>query len=258
MAIYSETDFRTLVGLNETDEGDLLDLLLPQCEIAVEDWLGYNPEQLARTEFYPRIEQPENGNEGIWDSDGTRATYTQLADSQASDILQLRHIPLRSIASLYIDENAHFGFASGSFAASTLQVFGTDYYPIIDSTGYCPTGQVKKVSGSWPTQLGSIKITYTAGFTAAEFKSSGGDISGNAIKQAIEITALRAYKQIKAHQKNERAGFVAGPISEEKLGEYWYKTDWQTLAKLVQFTVRVPSEAAQLLSKHKHYGQLVA
>ena len=181
-----------------------------------------------------------------------------MQSDQDSHVLQLRHLPLRSVTSIYEDENGFFGFGTGAFPASTLLVSGTDYYPILNSASYGPTGQVVRRTGAWATELGSIKIAYTAGYTAAEFNEAVADISGNAIKQAIEITAVRAYKQLKAHQKNARAGFTAGPITEEKLGEYWYKTDHHILENLVKFTVKVPSEAARLLSRYKSYGELIS
>src|SRR5690606_18761523 len=110
--------------------------------------------------------------------DNNQAFIRRLNDS-AVDELQVQHLPIRyrdkdgsNAIDLRIDYDGRGGTRSGAFAANTQQTEGVDFWPNYDaqdSSGYqlCRDGVIRS-EGRWPNQPGSVRITYTAGYTAEE------------------------------------------------------------------------------------------
>lgn len=122
-------------------------------------------------------------------------TYTnEIYCGNNTSNLILKQYPVTNVASLYLDNGAYFGSASGAFGPTALLVAGTDYALTLDgclgsanegSTDQTPaslTGIVKRISSVWPGRLtyvpgqlvnqisvgaGNIQVTYTAGWTVA-------------------------------------------------------------------------------------------
>lgn len=132
-----------------------------------------------------------------------QATYTDYYSGNGTIHLILRHRPVRSVASIYLDNTGCFGQGDDSFPASTLLTAGTDYainrddpVTIDGSTPYSKSGLVNWLGGSswfvrggnsygtvpgllspgiirkgWPRGDGNIKVTYTAGWLTADIPS---------------------------------------------------------------------------------------
>lgn len=254
--IVSIAELRAALGLADSiTAGDLatLNLVQPKANSAIKDALGYNPETLRATEYYPRAEAMVKAASARYEIAGSRAVLVSTANT---DYLQLARLPVRTVHALYVDSDGRFGQRGGAFGAGTELTAGTDFYLETEQDGLCHSGCLIATTG-WPVTPGSIKVDYTAGYTADEFTgraSSGIDAGG--IHEAVLITAVQAFHQLKAKQKT-RAGFVPGPIISERMGDYSYTLDSASAAEIAGFHVSVPQAALDKLAKFRHFGQLL-
>lgn len=199
-----------------------------KAEGAVVQHLRYNPLLASHTEYYPQADVVPNGAQGVWEASDTEAYYRRQTEA-ASDLLQLKHIPVRTSVAidLRIEYDGRFGTKAGSFAASSQKTEGTDYwaqYASVDSSAnkVCDDGILRSF-GLWPTEPGSIKVVYTAGYSRAEMEGQDSVIDASPIMDAIVEESLRRAKKVFVlWKKNTRTGHNAGTITSEGLGEYNY------------------------------------
>lgn len=130
-------------------------------------------------------------------------------------ILRLPEYPVRTVTSLLEDENAFGGYATNSFPSSSALVSGSDYHIDVNEAGIGWFGNIIRISNFWPTQAGSIKITYTAGWTEAELDGEvtnpyldASDIKHGTLKQFAE-----EFNEVVRQQSG-------GEITQERLGDY--------------------------------------
>ena len=238
-------------SITDADRG-LIELLLPMVDGAIKTALHYDPIQKEHIEWYPRVRIDLSQSEGTWDSDGTKAYWQSY--SALDDCLQLEHLPVRSIGEVKVDYNGGFGQKANTFGNDTIQTAGTDYFQDQIRDGLNMTGHLYSRTG-WPAEPGSVKVTYTAGYSNDEFAGRAStSIDASPIKHAALITILKAFKSFKANQKQGSAGFVAGQITSESLGSYSYQIDGDGAGMLTGFQVSISPEADELLQKFKHYG----
>lgn len=153
MAIASVTEFKTHLGLSGTASDSLYQTYLNQASAIITRKTGLVFDSAAATEYYL----------------GT-----------GTNQLVLRRRPVTAIASIYVDDSAYFGFASGAFGSSTLLTAGEDYALDIQSSAFSRSGIVYRIGAYWNGAsnrigtelvggegpgLGNIKITYTAGYS---------------------------------------------------------------------------------------------
>lgn len=140
--------------------------------------------------------------------------------------LRLRQAPVVSVASVYLDDYGQFGQnPAGSFGATTLLTAGQDYMLKYDgSLGGAPcsnSGVLLRVNDVWPAQYrrergglssfpvaneGSIKVSYTAGYTAD-------DMPADLVGAVCELVAgLRKWL------------VQGGPLQSQSLGAFSYST----------------------------------
>lgn len=163
MAIIELTDVKTYLGITATTEDAKLTQFIGFVDAQIKQYCRQNFEQATYTEYYSGT--------------GVRT------------VVLLRR-PVQSITSVYLDQNAYYGQATPSFAASTILTVGTDYALELDeslSNGQVVSraGIMVRVATIWPemnasfypgriTQeygpaFGNIKVTYVAGYPAAAF-----------------------------------------------------------------------------------------
>jgi len=123
----------------------------------------------------------------------------------------------------------------GSFPVESEKVIGQDFWPnydCVDASGVkvCRDGVLRTI-GLWPTTAGTVKITYTAGYTPDELRGSDPIINGAPIWEATKEEAVRRVRRIAA-QKYGRVGLPAGVFTSESLGSYSYSMDSATVARL--------------------------
>ncbi len=194
---------------------------------AIKRYLRYDPCQRERTEYYPQKRMQSPIGESVWEVNDTSA-YIREATSYSTDELQLLHIPVRSVASVYVDSEGRSGAKTGGFDSSTLKVQGEDYWPnydAVDSLGVkiCKDGILRAI-GLWPISPGSVKVTYTAGYTQSELRGTDSIIDASPIwETAIKETARRVRRVLAL--SSGTLGVPVGMITSENLGDYSYSID---------------------------------
>lgn len=232
--VTSNNDVLRQLGLASptSDQDAIVTASILFAERAVRRYLHYDPVQRLRTEYYPQLDLNRGSRLGIWEANNTTA-YLRDVSGGYSDELQLRHLPIRSITELYVDYDGRFGKRGTSFSSETLKAEGDDFWARYDGQDddgelICRDG-ILLTSGSWPTNPGSVKITYTAGYSAAEFAGTGLLVDAVPIYEAIVFEAARKAKQAFLLSQNSGGsgggsgtGWTAGTIQSEKLGDYSY------------------------------------
>lgn len=214
-----------------TDEERALAVVaVSRAEGAVRRYLRYDPVQASRTEFYPRRSFQARGGDYLWDADDTQAYIRHVAKAATNEI-QVQHIPVRSSPAigLYIDYDGRFGTASGAFGSESQKTEGTDFWPVYDGqddagNALCRSGILRSI-GQWPTTPGTVKIVYTAGYTADEFRGQDTLVDAVPVWEVALDEAVRRVKQALVRKKNALAGHLAGLITSERLGDYSYSLD---------------------------------
>jgi len=218
------------------EERAIVEASILRAESAVRSFLAYDPAYAERTEYYPQEVSNNAGQGSTWDVNATSAYVRMSAGGQSTE-LQIRHLPIRSITSLYIDYDGRFGTKSGAFSASTLKTSGEDYwanFTCVDgsSNGLCKDGIVRS-NGLWPNTPGSVKIIYTSGYTKDEFHGSDFVVDGTAIAESVlEESLIRAKRALSFWKKSSTSGHLPGLITSEKLGDYSYQLDASTATSL--------------------------
>ena len=183
--------------------------------------LMHDPTQASRIEFYPQADYDLMNRVGRWESDGSNAIFRQLSDVSISE-LYVQHIPIRSVTNLWIDSDGRSGTRDDAFAAETLKVEGTDFWPNYDGedsdgNSICRDGIIRSYGG-WPTTPGTVKLEYTAGYTAAELHGQDSVIDASPIVSVTIDEAVRMVRKAFLNRKSG-AGWLAGPLQSEKLGD---------------------------------------
>ena len=123
------------------------------------------------------------------------------ANYYSANVIQIRNVPVRpdsSTMTVLEDWTGYFGQMPGSFAGPPLE-YGVDYFMKAEepaqngNAALSWSGQLVRRTFWWPNTPGSLKITYTAGFSDAEL---AGDYSD--LKDAVLETLADLYLRAKA------------------------------------------------------------
>lgn len=226
----------------------------------VRRYLRYDPMLLERTEFYPQMDLVPQGGEGVWDIGGsgdTEQVFMWPGRSTAADELQVRHLPIRSIAHLFIDYDARSGARAGSFAAASEVTEGTEFWPNYDAVdddgnSMCGDGIIRSY-GRWPSTPGCVKIIYTAGYSPDEMRGRKNMVDASSIVGVAVDEAVRRAKKVFIQMKKS-VGWVAGPMQSERLGDYSYTLGAGVLDSLFGSTTDLLSESKQRLDEYVNWG----
>ena len=108
----------------------------------------------------------------------TQGTYTHFLPMTGydypSEVLYTKEYPLRTVTSIREDINGRFGQPSGSFPATSALVAGDEFYIDYKTAGFSKFGLIRRINRLWPSNAGTVKIVYVAGWTAAEL---AGDVT---------------------------------------------------------------------------------
>lgn len=264
--IATEAQVRAATQLFDLTEQQraLVATLHRMVEGKVRDHLGYDPEQKPHTEFYPRVQLAATRDRGVWDVNSSHTTARFESFGEA-DTLQLRHLPVRAVTDLRVDEEGRHGTASGSFAASDAWTEGEDFWPEYEALYLCRSGMLR-ASGAWPATPGSVKVTYVAGYSRDELLGqatadslSGGvyissGVDASPIASSVQVAVVANYAKLLAWKPGELTG-VAGALQSERLQDYSYTLAADALASL-GFTVTLPTESLGYLEPYRHWGLL--
>ena len=238
-------------------ERAVVSMSIVRAEAAVKRHLFYDPVRRERIEFYPHQDYTQATRETVWEVEGTEAILRGLSENATLN-LQVQHVPIRSVLALYIDFDGRAGSKSGAFGAGTLKTEGTDYWPNydgVDSSGakMCRDGIIRS-EGAWPTTPGTVKIVYTAGYTAAELHGQDLIVDASPILEAVLIETVRRVKRRFAHKYRTGVGFGAGAFSGERLGDYGYTVDSASLDRMVGGTMDILPETRDMLAGFVNVG----
>ena len=233
MAIVTSADVLLQLGITTptSAQNSIIAASIKWAEASVRRYLKYDPVYRQRTEYYPTSDHLTNREVSIWEANENSA-YLRYQQNGVSNELLLKHLPIRSIDALFIDYDGRFGTKANAFSNDTLKVSGEDYWARFDGVDddgnpVCRDG-ILLSHGLWPSEPGSIKIVYTAGYTEAELSGSGIAVDGSPIAEAIIFEATRKAKQTIMLAQGAGTsgatgvGFTAGSISSEKIGDYSY------------------------------------
>lgn len=146
---------------------------------------------------------------------------TGIRDDGASRFLQLP-VPFVRAESLEVrvDLNAAAGQAAGAFGSATLLTAGVDYYLDMDESGLSRSGRLVRIAGGWPAQPRTVRVSYFAGFSAAELDGPYSDLKG-----AILDEVCHRFQIAKSRPGSGGTGLIQ---SESIGGEYSVTYDTHT------------------------------
>lgn len=264
--IVTEATIRIALGLTTsiTDlERAMLQVSHQDAESKIKNHLKYEPEQREHIEFFPRRFATSGDTLNFLNVNRThtRAVRESRRGTRARN-LQLTAIPLRKVTEVKVDENGRFGTGDDAFSSGSEWVEGEDFWPEFDKDNFSPSG-ILIASGSWPTTPGSVKVTYTSGYSEDElqgtanvdatnpFTTQGVDAVG--IRIAVINESMRRFKTFIAQQKNQIAGFLPGALKSERLQDYSYTLTAAT-EFLVSMTLGLAPESVAGLEPYTHWG----
>jgi hypothetical protein len=213
-----------LSGSVSEEERGIVQESIRGAEGSIKRFLRYDPTQRTRTEYYPQSDFARGSREVVWEVEGTTAVQRRLSEA-STDELQLKHIPIRSISDLRIDYDGRHGQASGAFGSDSQKTEGVDFWASYDGwdsadADMCRDGILRSF-GLWPITPGSVRVTYTAGYTEDELRGEDTVVDASPIWEAILDETVRRVRKRYASMKTTR-GFLAGVIQSENLGDYSY------------------------------------
>lgn len=261
MAIADISEVLLEIGLSASvteTERAIVQSCLQKAESEVKRHLRYDPTQKTHIEFYPSIDFSMQSRLSIWEADSNEAFVRRLSEA-ASDQLQLRHLPIRSITELKIDYDGRAGTRSGSFGSSTAKTEGTDFWANYDvqnsdgSTKLCRDG-ILYSEGRWPNQAGSVKVTYIAGYSSAELHSDSDALvdAGSILSVVIEETIARV-QTVYSRMKKAR-GWGIGALTSESLGDYSYSQDAASLQVMINNKSGLMASSMSKLAEYVNWG----
>ncbi len=259
MPIVDASEVLLKLGMSGTvteEERALVGQALAEVEGSVRKYLRYDPCKAERTEFHPQQPFQAQISRGIWEVMEQRATLRQVAEA-ATNELQLQCLPVRGDPLVVVrrDYDGRSESRSGSFPDSSVLVIGQDFWPnydILDVGGIkvCRDGILRTI-GLWPTTSGTVKVTYTAGYSADEFRGKDPTVDGSPIWSAVIQETCRAVRRAVAMKKG-LLGLPAGVKTSESLGSYSYSLDGQSTKEL--FEGDLMGSTKEKLSEYVNFG----
>lgn len=222
----------------------LLNIVGPEAEKAVQEFVGYDIEEATQTEYLPERDMLPAAEPLIsrWDVAGGRAVALQ-GSGQAR--LTVTHLPLRSVTTLHENPDAQ-ATAGGSWDASHLLTEGTDYAIDFCKPGICTNGVIYRRVGVWSTVRRSIKVVYVGGYTVAELAADG---RFSVFRSSAAAAAIKTFLEFKANRAG--AGGSGGPVQSESL-DGWSITYAAAIEQLTGMQVELPAMVKQKLSGYVH------
>jgi hypothetical protein len=159
--------FGVCCGDNSRDT-QLLMRLREWTEMQARRYCRWGIAQATYTDEYHRREDIGTGDfSDVLDVQGDNV-YLRDNPTPDGEILQLDNGYVTSITTLHEDQSAYFGQGGSDFAAATLLTEGTHFVPEYENGTFCKSGRIIRINRNWSSRPGTIKVTYVAGFTAAQ------------------------------------------------------------------------------------------
>jgi len=221
-------------------------------ECAIQDFLQVEVENKVQVEILPA--QPLTAEREIMISDYERSGQGVVAVSAGGlAALHLKHTPVFKDTTLDVREDldAPMVAPASAFAASTALTYGDDYWlditreeTISGTINYISdTGTIHRY-GSWSNTPRTIKVTYTAGWTAAQLN--------NGFAGAIKLATLETMALLV--KGSEKRNDPAGNPASESIGKYSYSAGNQAgIEAAANGAVNLPPAAMARLQPYRSY-----
>lgn len=256
MSILSDHDAREFLGVGSDDA--LVPMIRKPTEKAVKSFLQWNPERHTVTKYYPKGQvggeysnwPGDNavGGDTTWPKRGTGVVSTVGGISSVLHLDDKFVIPTGLV--VYEYAGAYMGQVESDWGdALTL---GTDYWLELEDENFSETGHLMRLGASWPKQPGSVKVTYSAGFTADQLSGDDDDYDASDIRLATLIAVQKAYIQADANRPKSN-GRASGPIISETIQGYSYTLASNVASVQLGMARSLPAESRQLLQRYKSY-----
>lgn len=242
MSIVTRAEILAFLGKsdNATDNEDgVINAVRARVERSVKKYVGYEIEQASYIHFLPETNRATR-NDGVAvyrDVIGTKVVAATIGGTKEGLSLHLPELPLRSVSEVREDPGAYGGQGSSDFPDSTILVAGEDYYIDLGVSGLSKSGVLRRIGPSWSTKARTIKVSYTAGYTATELQSGIAADIGYAALLAIQAAF-------------SKRGDTQGTIESEKLGDYAVKY-------AIDKPGRIPRASRSLLQPYVRYARFI-
>jgi hypothetical protein len=267
--ICSRAEILTSLGLSTTaTDSDiaLINLFQGPVERLVKEFVGFEIEYGTFVEYFPDrglftpLDMLIEGYEGA----SGRAVPIERFRSD-NRLIQLNNLPVRTVNTVYEDPGAwDMAVAGVPSYASTSQLFeGTDWMLDIKRAAgaqgnltytypLCTSGFIFRRTGVWSNVERAVKISYNAGYTAAEIQT----IFPMA-KLAVLHDVGRHFNQAKFQRPNRFTGAGGGAVTSESIGGYNVSADPQTQAQNFGLVQALSPAAMKYLEKYQRYSQFI-
>jgi hypothetical protein len=257
--IVTETEARAFCGAPEGDP--VLPMVHRATENDITQFLGWNPLRQTYQRTFPK------GEAGGKDDYFVGSFGIVPRAGGVTDVLALDHKYVLNDGTLYVREcaGAYFGQTVGMEWTDLTK--GTHYAIEVDEDESSDGGHVSRsgcllrIGTEWPKSRGSVKVTYTAGFTATELD---GTLTGeadytdaSAVKYATLQAISRAFSQSKMHQYTQQTGRPGGLVVSESISGYSYSLDGGVAQATMGLGLVLPVEVQMRLQKFRRYGSLL-
>lgn len=268
MSTIAASQVYSWLGVGQTPSNDdafVIGVVMSSADRLFTDFLGFSVVQAVRTEFYPdriNLMQRDQFIDG-WERAGNTNMVVPIDRYRTERrALLLRHVPVRSITSIYESPEAwlssppDFGAEWLLNSGITPPVYsGPDYS--LDVNGYDSqnnmisyTGMVIRNTGPWCVAERCVKVTYTAGFSAEELGNEWGNI-----QHAYMMQCQAMYNTNAIHRRINRLGSQPGILTSESLGDWSGSYDAESMRQLYGMSGRLIPGVAVMLEPYINYSR---
>jgi len=156
------------------------------------------------------------------------------------------------------DSNARFGQVADSFPSSSALSLGNDYYITNNISGFNMFAHVVRRVGNWPCSPGSIRVSYTAGWTADELNGNVSDLDLDAsdIKMATLLAIASRYNEALSIAPTQGAAGSTGSVERFRIDDYEIQYGSTTAESSFDQNVSLPTNSRTLLSQYRRVNVL--
>jgi len=253
MSLVTDSDILAYIQINDKCLTPSMRALVTRVRVKAENlvkqYVGYNIEQAEHVELLPAkvlsLRSDGDSTAGGFDMIGGTVVPRYTFPNTRREMV-LGQLPVRSIESIY-DNPAAYNVADGQWPATSL--LPTNAYFLDRDYENEPSwsGIVYRNVGTWSVSTRTIRVSYTAGLTAAELRDTYTEFG-----HAVQVTAAKMLADIAARSNMARTG--AGPMQSVSVEDFSASYAGQNAAMVGSFlgngvgSAVMPTEAMQAVA----------